>query len=75
MLRVWDQVKQVIYFGPPPPPVALAIPWSDHSVAQNPDQENNHRTLGHVQVPQDNPPMIGLHNSNQEQSRKTELTT
>jgi hypothetical protein len=53
------------------PLLALVVLRGDHSVAQNPDQENNHVTPGHVQVPQANPPMTGLLNFNQEQSRKT----
>jgi hypothetical protein len=50
------------------PPSALVIPWGDQPATQNPGQERNHSTPGIVQVPQADPPMTGLHNTNQEQS-------
>jgi hypothetical protein len=53
-----------------PPPSALVVPRGNHSAAWNPDKESNQGTPRRVQVPQVDPPMIGLHNKNQEQSRK-----
>jgi hypothetical protein len=67
-VRVHDQAKQVAHSGTPPS--ALAIPRDGQPAAQNPGQEKNHEIPGRVQVPQADPPMIGLHNTNQEQSRE-----
>jgi hypothetical protein len=46
------------------PPLALAFPRSSHSATADSEQENNQETPDKLQVPQVDPPMTGLHNSN-----------
>jgi hypothetical protein len=43
-------------------PLALAFSMSSHSAT--PEQENNQRTIDKSQVPQADPSVTGLHNSN-----------
>jgi hypothetical protein len=45
-------------------PLALAFLRSSHSATLDLEQENNQRTPDKSQVPQANPPVTGLHNSN-----------
>jgi hypothetical protein len=45
-------------------PLALAFLRSSHSATADSEQENNQETLDKLQVPQADPPMTGLHNSN-----------
>jgi hypothetical protein len=47
----------------PPPLAALAFLRSSHSGTPDPKQENNQRTLDRSQVPQVDPPVTRLHNS------------
>jgi hypothetical protein len=46
------------------PPLALAFSRSSHSATADSEQENNQETPDKLQVPQADPPVIGLHNSN-----------
>jgi hypothetical protein len=46
------------------PPLALAFSRSSHSATANSEQENNQETPDKLHVPQVDPPVIGLHNSN-----------
>jgi hypothetical protein len=52
------------------PPLALAFLRSSHSTTPDPGQENNQRTPDKSHVPQADPPVIGLHNSNQMRDRE-----
>jgi hypothetical protein len=47
------------------PLLALAFPRSSHSATPDSEQENNQWTSDKLHVPQADPPVIGLHNSNQ----------
>jgi hypothetical protein len=40
-----------LHTSPPPPPLALAFPWSSHSATRDPKQKNNQMTPGRSQVP------------------------
>jgi hypothetical protein len=46
------------------PHLALSFPRSSHPATPNPEQENNQGTPDKSQVPQADPPVTGLHNSN-----------
>jgi hypothetical protein len=46
------------------PPLALAFPRNIHSATADAEQENNQETPDKLQVPQADPPVTGLHNSN-----------
>jgi hypothetical protein len=46
------------------PPLALAFPRSSHSATTDSEQENNQETPDKMQVPQPDPRVIGLQNSN-----------
>jgi hypothetical protein len=46
------------------PPLALAFLKRSHLATADSEQENNQETLNKLQVPQADPPVIGLHNSN-----------
>jgi hypothetical protein len=48
----------------PPPRVALAFPRSSHSVTPDPEKENNQGTSDKSHVPQVDPLVTELHNSN-----------
>jgi hypothetical protein len=61
MLRVRNQAKHAAHSGPP---LALAFSRSSHSAIADSEQENNQETPDKLQVPQADPPVIGLHNSN-----------
>jgi hypothetical protein len=60
-LRIRNQAKQAIHSGPP---LALAFSRSSHSARADSEKENNQETLNKLQVPQADPPMTVLHNSN-----------
>jgi hypothetical protein len=67
MLRVRNQAKQIVHSGPL---LVLAFSRSSHSAIPDPEQENNQMTPDKSQVPQADPSMTGLHNSNQRQDRE-----
>jgi hypothetical protein len=46
------------------PPLALAFSRSSHSATADSEQENNQETPDKLQVPQGDPPVNELHNSN-----------
>jgi hypothetical protein len=46
------------------PLLALAFSRSSHSAAADSEQENNQETTDKLHVPQADPPVTGLHNSN-----------
>jgi hypothetical protein len=50
--------------------LVLAFPRSSHSATPDPEQENNQMTSDKSQVPQADPPVTGLHNSNQRRDRE-----
>jgi hypothetical protein len=52
------------------PLLALAFSWSSHSATPDPEQENNQRTPDKSQIPQADPPVTGLHNSNLRRDRE-----
>jgi hypothetical protein len=52
------------------PLLALAFLWSSHSATPDPEQENNQRTPDKSQIPQADPPVTGLHNSNLRRDRE-----
>jgi hypothetical protein len=45
-------------------PLALAFSRNSHSTTADSEQENNQETPNKLQVPQTDPPVTGLHNSN-----------
>jgi hypothetical protein len=60
-LRVQNQAKLAAHSGPS---LALAFLRSSHSATTDSEQENNQETSDKLQVPQADPPVTGLHNSN-----------
>jgi hypothetical protein len=52
------------------PPLALVFLRSCHSATPDPGQENNQMTSDKSHVPQADPPVTGLHNSNQRRDRE-----
>jgi hypothetical protein len=46
------------------PLLVLAFPRNSHSATADSEQENNQETPDKLQVPQADPPVTGLHNSN-----------
>jgi hypothetical protein len=69
-LRVRNQAKQVVHSGSL---VSITFLMSSHSATPDPKQENNQRILDKSDVPQTDPSVTGLHNSNQ--MRDTEKVT
>jgi hypothetical protein len=59
-LRVRDQAKQAAHTRPP---IAVAFQRDSHLAIRDPKQENNQGIPGRLEVPQTDPPMTRLHNS------------
>jgi hypothetical protein len=71
MLRVQDQAKQAAYTGPP---ISNSISEGQPSDNTSPKQENNKGTPGRSQVPQADPPVTRLHNSDKRHDREKQQT-